>query len=270
MSKHDSTIDLQRQCQELVSRWEHSPADALNIAPELRKLLAKFSSETSLLHAEEAENLGFCRLDHDRAHRCGFPEVVYGENKSSEQILTIFSRLYARHSNILVTRIDLDSASAICKDFPDAEYHQSAKVLRVWRNREVFGLGKIEILVAGTSDLPIAEEAQLSAETMGNEVGVIADIGVAGLHRLLAELHRVRAARILICIAGMEASLPSVVTGLVSRPVIAVPTSIGYGANLGGITALLACLSSCAAGLTTVNINNGFGAAYAASLMNRP
>jgi NCAIR mutase (PurE)-related protein len=207
------------------------------------------------------EDLGFARLDHDRAHRQGFPEVVFGPGKRPEQIAEIFARLAARHPNVLCTRTEAPAAQA--------EHDPRSGLLWLWRDRAVTGVGEVLVLSAGTSDEGVAQEALVCARVMGNEARLIADVGVAGLHRLLAHLDAIRSARVLIVVAGLDAALPSVVAGLVARPVIAVPTSVGYGTGAGGVAALLAALNACAGGVTAVNIDNGYGAARAATLMNR-
>lgn len=221
---------------------------------------------------EPIESLGFARIDHDRARRRGFPEVVYGPGKSADQIAQIVTRLAARHANVLCTRTDEAALARVRERLPAAEgleFEPGAGLLYLWRDREVRHEGTILVVSAGTSDQRVALEAQRCAEVMGNRVEARWDVGVAGLDRLLAERPALRRARVIICVAGFEAALPSVVAGLVACPVIAVPTSTGYGASFGGLAALLSCLSSCAAGVTTVNIDNGFGAAYAATLINR-
>ena len=202
------------------------------------------------------EDIGYARVDHARPHRQGFPEVIFGAGKTRPQVVGIFEKLVERSPNVLVTRTD-------------AEWHESAKLVRVLRDRTELGSGEIAIVTAGTSDIPVAEEAALTAETMGNRVRRIWDAGVAGIHRILAERETLQDARVVIVAAGMEGALPSVVGGLVSVPVIAVPTSIGYGASFGGIAALLGMLNSCASNVTVVNIDNGFGAGFVASLINR-
>jgi NCAIR mutase (PurE)-related protein len=201
------------------------------------------------------EDLGFAKVDHHRALRHGMPEVIFGQGKTPDQISSIAGALQARSQNVLVTRIDPLVAARLCQEHPEAEYFPAARSLRVWRDRTIRGKGKIAVVCAGTSDLPVAEEAQVTAEVMGNEVDAIHDIGVAGIHRLLH--HRERRA------------LPTVVGGLVMAPVIAVPTSVGYGASFQGLAALLGMLNSCSSNVTVVNIDNGFGAGYAASLINR-
>lgn len=223
-------------------------------------------------HAEAGgriENLEWARIDHDRARRRGFPEVIYGPGKTPEQTRELVVRLAARNPNVLCTRTDEAAAALVLEQLPDAEWDPPSGLLWLWRDRTPRSLGTIAVVSAGTSDQKVAFEARRCAEVMGNRVIALADVGVAGLHRLIGELPALRSANVIVCVAGFEAALPSVVAGLVDCPVIAVPTSTGYGASFQGVTALLSCLSSCAAGVTTVNIDNGFGAAYAASLINR-
>jgi pyridinium-3,5-biscarboxylic acid mononucleotide synthase len=216
------------------------------------------------------EDLGFAKVDHHRSLRRGFPEVVFGEGKSALQVLRIVRSLKARRSPVMVTRIPVGVARKVRAANPRAVYHAQARTLILtppgWRSE---GRPGIAVVAAGTSDVPVAEEAALTAELMGNRVERVYDVGVAGLHRLLAFRAILAGARVLIVVAGMEGALPSVVAGLVEAPVIAVPTSIGYGASFGGLTALLGMLNSCAGGVLTVNIDNGFGAGYSASLINR-
>ncbi|MGD9630959.1 MAG: nickel pincer cofactor biosynthesis protein LarB [Pyrinomonadaceae bacterium] len=215
------------------------------------------------------EDIGYARVDHGRAARQGFPEVIFGQGKTSAQICGIFEKLISRSPNVLITRTDLDVFGDIRNIYTDAEWHESAKLIRVRRETEDLGAGEITVCTAGTSDIPVAEEAALTAEAMGNRVQRIWDAGVAGVHRILAERERLQNSRVVIVVAGMEGALPSVVGGLVSVPVIAVPTSIGYGASFGGVAALLGMLNSCASNVTVVNIDNGFGAGFSASLINR-
>lgn len=216
------------------------------------------------------DDLGFAKVDHHRQLRTGFPEVIFGEGKSAGQIVRIAAAILARHQNVLVTRIDAAKAAALMEAFPQAEHIEEARCARVVvRPPENLGRGSIAVVAAGTSDIGVAEEAALTAELMGNDVRRVHDVGVAGIHRLFAHRHLIAEASVVVVVAGMEGALPSVVAGLVDRPVIAVPTSIGYGASFGGLAALLAMLNSCAAGVTVVNIDNGFGAGVAASLMNR-
>ncbi|HYI94071.1 MAG TPA: nickel pincer cofactor biosynthesis protein LarB [Bryobacteraceae bacterium] len=215
------------------------------------------------------EDLGFAKVDHHRALRHGMPEVVFGKGKTPEQIAAIAERLLDRAPNVLITRADPTAWDAVRAGFPEAEYFPLSRAIRVWRDKTVHGKGKIAVVCAGTSDLFVAEEAQVTAEVMGNSVDTIHDIGVAGIHRLMNNRERLCEARVVVVCAGMEGALPSAVGGLVSCPVIAVPTSVGYGASFGGLAALLGMLNSCASNVTVVNIDNGFGAGYVASLINR-
>jgi pyridinium-3,5-biscarboxylic acid mononucleotide synthase len=215
------------------------------------------------------EDIGFARVDHARAARQGFPEVVFGKGKSRQQILGIVERLLTKSPNLLVTHTDADTFGDIRNLATDAEWHESAKLIRVMRDRTERGIGRVSVVTAGTSDIPVAEEAALTAETMGNRVDRIWDVGVAGIHRVIAERNLLNQARVVIVAAGMEGALPSVVGGLVAVPVVAVPTSVGYGASFGGVAALLGMLNSCASNVSVVNIDNGFGAGFVASLINR-
>jgi NCAIR mutase (PurE)-related protein len=215
------------------------------------------------------EDLGFAKVDHHRAVRHGMPEVILGKGKTPDQVAGIAAALLARSSNLLLTRATAEMAARVSQLAPEAEYFAASGVVRVWRDRAVHGKGPIAAICAGTGDLPVLEEAQRTAEVMGNEVDVIVDVGVAGIHRLLDQRERLARARVAIVCAGMEGALPSVVGGLVGCPVIAVPTSIGYGASFNGLAALLGMLNSCSSNVTVVNIDNGFGAGYVASLINR-
>jgi NCAIR mutase (PurE)-related protein len=216
------------------------------------------------------EDLGFARVDHHRALRQGFPEVVFAAGKDADQLKGILASLAARADHILMTRLAPDKAEVLLADFPQAQYHPVSQVLTLSRGEVPDrGRGVIVVFSAGTSDIPVAEEAALTARIMGHQVETLYDCGVAGLHRLLAHQHLLRQATVFIVVAGMEGALPSVVGGLVDRPVIAVPTSVGYGAAFGGLAALLAMLNSCANGVAVVNIDNGFGAGYLAALINR-
>ena len=210
------------------------------------------------------------RVDTHRSLRQGIPEVIYGAEKTPQQVVEIAIALRQVGQDVLVTRVDAEKAAQIVTELPEAEYDPVARL--IWIGPDVVALrgkGKILVVSAGTADLPVAAEAQQVARRFGNEVEMIQDVGVAGLHRLLAATDRIRAARVLIVVAGMEGALPSVIGGLVDKPVIAVPTSVGYGASLGGIAALLGMLTSCASNVTVVNIDNGFGAAHVATLINR-
>ncbi len=221
-----------------------------------------------VLRSSPFEDLGFARVDHHRSVRQGFPEVILGLGKTSAQIAAIAAEIVGRGSTLLVTRADEAAYEAVRARVPGALYHADAKLITLRQQDVTPGKGTIMVAAAGTSDLPVAEEAARTAELMGNEVDRLYDVGVAGLHRLLGERKRLSAARVIIVVAGMEGALPSVVAGLVSAPVIAVPTSIGYGASFGGLAALLGMLNSCALGVSVVNIDNGFGAAATASLIN--
>lgn len=227
------------------------------------------SDATQRLKNLSYEDIGFARIDHDRASRQGFPEVIFGQGKTREQIVGIFEKLIARSPNVLITRTTADVFGEIRNVYTESEWHETANLIRVWREKDDLGQGEISVVTAGTSDIPVAEEAALTAETMGNRVKRIWDAGVAGIHRILSEREILQASRVVIVVAGMEGALPSVVGGLVKVPVIAVPTSIGYGASFGGVAALLGMLNSCASNVTVVNIDNGFGAGFTASLINR-
>jgi pyridinium-3,5-biscarboxylic acid mononucleotide synthase len=215
------------------------------------------------------EDLEFARVDHHRALRQGFPEVIFGQGKTVEQITQIAERILAYHSNLLVSRTTEEVFLAIAKLDAAAEFHREARMVSVRRDRTERGAGMIAVISAGTSDIPVAEEAAVTATAMGNRVARIFDVGVAGIHRLFGARAEFESARVVIVVAGMEGALPSVVGGLVSVPVIAVPTSIGYGAAFAGLAALLGMLNSCASNVAVVNIDNGFGAGYVASLINR-
>jgi NCAIR mutase (PurE)-related protein len=214
------------------------------------------------------EDLGFARVDHHRRVRQGFPEVIFGPGKTPEQVAAIAERIVAAGHGLLVTRTSAEAFAAVRGRVPDAEFHPLARIITRTSPAAPPGRGTVLVAAAGTADLPVAEEAAISAEVMGNTVDRLFDVGVAGLHRLLAEHPRLVAARVIVVVAGMEGALPSVVGGLVDVPVIAVPTSVGYGASFGGLTALLAMLNSCATGISVVNIDNGFGAAAIASTIN--
>jgi NCAIR mutase (PurE)-related protein len=248
-------------------------------APRLRDILDRVhSGELSPTAAEAAladelrtlpfEDLGFARVDHHRALRQGFPEVILGLGKTPAQIASIAERIVSRGQTLLVTRADEAAYAAVREVVPGAEHHAVARAITLKQNDIRPGHGTVLVAAAGTSDLPVAEEAAVTADVMGNAVDRLYDVGVAGLHRLLREHERLRRARVVVVTAGMEGALPSVVAGLVDVPVIAVPTSVGYGASFGGIAALLGMLNSCANGVSVVNIDNGFGAGCIASLIN--
>jgi NCAIR mutase (PurE)-related protein len=215
------------------------------------------------------EDLGFARVDHHRTLRQGFPEVIFGLGKKPQQVARIVRSLISQRSNILITRVDKSVHSQVKRVTGKAVYHDAARAVTIEQDATIYGEGRIHVVCAGTSDIPVAEEAALTARVMGNVVETTYDAGVAGIHRLLTVHDALRQARAVVVVAGMEGALPSVVGGLVSAPVIAVPTSVGYGSSFGGLTALLAMLNSCASNVTVVNIDNGFGAGYVASLINR-
>jgi NCAIR mutase (PurE)-related protein len=214
------------------------------------------------------EDLGFAKIDHHRRIRNGYPEVIYGEGKTPSQVAEIFARLADHNPNVLCTRSSSAAAEAVLKRVPEARYHELCRLVELRRD-PAEPRGCVAVAAAGTSDLPVAEEAALSLEVFGSKVERLYDVGVAGIHRLFAHLERLRSAHCVVAVAGMEGALPSVVGGLVDAPVIAVPTSVGYGTSFGGITALFAMLNSCASGISVVNIDNGFGAAYQADMINK-
>lgn len=216
------------------------------------------------------EDIGLAHIDHHRGLRRGLSEVIFGGGKEAEDIIAIMDKIVRQDENVLVTRLSPEKAGKIREKFPGSVYHSRSKALTlIKRPGKISGRGTILIISAGTSDIPVAEEAALTARFMGNEVETVYDVGVSGLHRILAHRESLSRASVVVVVAGMEGALPSVIGGLVDKPVIAVPTSIGYGASFEGIAALLGMLNSCAAGVTVVNIDNGFGAGYAASVINR-
>lgn len=215
------------------------------------------------------EDLGFANIDHHRSLRTGYPEAVFCQGKTSAQIAEIMRQLADKSENIMGTRATEENFQAVREQVPDAEYDETARIIKRVKNPILKTVKNIAVVTAGTADIPVAEEAAVTAEILGNPVDRIYDVGVAGIHRLFDKLDRIRAANVVVVVAGMEGALASVVGGLVDKPVIAVPTSIGYGANLGGLSALLSMLNSCANGVGIVNIDNGFGAAYLASNINR-
>jgi NCAIR mutase (PurE)-related protein len=251
---HDSRFTAIAALFDAVRRGALDPVEAERLAREA-------------LAAQPAEDLGYARVDHHRAIRQGFPEVIFGQGKTADQVAGIAQAIHLRGHSLLVTRTDAAAFREVAKVVPDARFHEQARIIE--RRADVpRGHGVILIAAAGTSDIPVAEEAAISAEVMGNDVDRLYDVGVAGLHRLLSQHERVQTARVIVAVAGMEGALASVIGGLVRVPVIAVPTSVGYGASFGGITALLAMLNSCATGVSVVNIDNGFGAAAIASSIN--
>ena len=242
---------------------------------EAIQLLEKFRAGSvgrgQVLRAFQAAptaDLGFAQVDTHRALRKGFPEVIFGAGKSPAQVVKIAAKLVAHEQRVLVTRLTPEHARALRKKFKRAVHHEAARCVTIENQPLAKRPGSIAVICAGTSDLAVAEEAAVTAEIMGNRVERIVDAGVAGLHRILSRLETIQRANVLVVVAGMEGALPSVVAGLVSKPVIAVPTSVGYGASFGGVAALLGMLNSCGSGVTVVNIDNGFGAGYAASQIN--
>ena len=242
----------------------------------LKKLLSAVANgETTVSDASDAlkhlslEDIGYAHIDHHRTLRKGFPEVIFGEGKTSEQIIGIMEKMTLQDEIILVTRLDAEKAETINTIFPDAQYHPDARILILSpTDLPISGNGTILVISAGTSDIPVAKEAYLTARAMGNAVDTIFDVGVSGIHRLFNHKEKIEAAAVIIVVAGMEGALPSVVAGLVDGPVIAVPTSIGYGASFNGLTALFSMLNSCSSNVAVVNIDNGFGAGYMASTIN--
>ena len=264
----------------MASTWQ--PAADFPYNPEtvnsqaLRKLFEQV--RTGKLSADEAverlrhlpfEDLGFAKVDHHRALRQGMPEVIFSQGKSPQQVADIFRRLAEHDGNVLATRATEQQFEAVAARVKKAEYRPLARAIVLKRDRKRYGKGVIAVVSAGTSDIPVAEEAVVTAELMGNNVEHIYDVGVAGIHRLLAHRAALSKARVIVVCAGMEGALPSVVGGLVGVPVVAVPTSVGYGAAFGGLAALLGMMNSCASNVSVVNIDNGFGAGYVASLINR-
>ncbi|MBL0731364.1 MAG: nickel pincer cofactor biosynthesis protein LarB [Desulfosarcina sp.] len=239
-------------------------------------LRAVSNGKTSVENAAEKlknlsmEDIEYAHIDHHRSLRKGFPEVIFGEGKTADQIRGIMEKIIAQEHVLLVTRVSPNKAAKILAHFPEAKFYNNAGMI-IWKKGKIPILGKGEILVisAGTSDIPVAKEAYLTAKAMGNEAGYLYDVGVAGIHRLFKHKELINNAAVLVVAAGMEGDLPSVVAGMVDKPVIAVPTSIGYGASLGGLTALFAMLNSCSSNVAVVNIDNGFGAGYMASMINR-
>lgn len=242
----------------------------VELLEEVRQGKISVSRAVSRLRHLPFEDLGFAKIDHHRALRQGFPEVIMGQGKEPNEIAAIVHALRRRKTNVLVTRLSAAKMARLKKLGAGVQYHVAAKAATwVGKPIKINGKGTVLVVCAGTSDIPVAEEAALTATMMGNQVERLFDVGVAGIHRLLENRPRLDAASVLIVVAGMEGALPSVVAGLIDKPVIAVPTSVGYGASFNGVAALLGMLNSCAAGVTVVNIDNGFGAGFAASLINR-
>ena len=244
---------------------------------ELKKILEDvknneldIDSALEILKDLPYEDLGYAHIDHHRSIRNGYPEVIYCKGKSDEHILGIIDRMNKKNTNILGTRCRKETFEKIIKIYPNAEYEELSQILKIKNEKiKLQGKGKILIITGGTSDIPVADEAYFTAEFFGNKVERLYDVGVAGIHRLLSNRNIIEEARVIVAVAGMEGALPSVVGGLVDVPVIAVPTSVGYGANFDGLAPLLAMLNSCASGISVVNIDNGFGAGYLASIINK-
>ncbi|MBL68423.1 MAG: 1-(5-phosphoribosyl)-5-amino-4-imidazole-carboxylate carboxylase [Verrucomicrobiales bacterium] len=246
-----------------------TPAEATQLLEDFRAGKISQAQALAALGKEPVTDLGFAQVDQHRALRQGFPEVIFGAGKTPAQVVKISAEILKQSDRVLITRITPAHAKALAKKFPKAKHHEAARCVVIEKKKNTLQrAGTIAILSAGTSDQPVAEEAAVTAEAMGNRVQRLYDVGVAGLHRLLARVEDFREANVIIVVAGMEGALPSVVAGLVDKPVIAVPTSIGYGASFEGVAALLGMLNSCGSGVTVVNIDNGFGAAYAASQIN--
>ncbi len=245
-----------------------SPESLRRLLESLRRGEVTTEEVLDRVKAMSFEDVGFAKIDHHRRIRNGYPEVVYGEGKTPEQVAEIFSRLARENANVLCTRASRPIADAVQQRVPEARYHELCRLLEVRRDPSQV-VGGVAVAAAGTSDLPVAEEAAISLEVFGSRVERLYDVGVAGIHRLFAHADVLRQVNCVVAVAGMEGALPSVIAGLVDVPVIAVPTSVGYGASFGGITALLAMLNSCASGISVVNIDNGFGAAYQADMINK-
>jgi NCAIR mutase (PurE)-related protein len=244
----------------------------LSVLDDVRSGKLSPSDAAARLRDLPYENLGHTRVDHHRSLRKGYPEVIYGEGKSPPQVLEIAQSLFKNKQMVMLTRASPEQAQTLLDEFPGAVHHHDARMVVIASSSPASptqGIGCVAVISGGTSDQPIAEEAAVTAESMGSRVTRAYDVGVAGLHRLLAEMDSLREANVIVAVAGMEGALPSVVAGLVESPVIAVPTSIGYGANMGGLTTLFAMLASCADGISVVNIDNGFGAGFQAHLINR-
>ena len=258
-------VDLDIAKEEIVIKSNDSIKEILELVEE-----GKLSSDKAFEKINDPgyEDLGFAKIDHDRADRKGFPEVVLSEGKTTEQVVEIMNKLADKSDNILASRAEKDVFEEVKKHLPNARYNELGKMI-IREKAPLKRVGNILIVSAGTSDQPVVEEAAETAAIMGNKVTRLVDAGVAGVHRLLNNIDKLNEAKVIIVVAGMDGALPSVVAGLVSKPVIAAPTSVGYGANLGGIAPLLTMLNSCASGVGVVNIDNGFGAAYLANSINK-
>jgi pyridinium-3,5-biscarboxylic acid mononucleotide synthase len=253
------------------NRWHNrrvTPVEGKELLEKFRNGAVELDAVLRAFQSAPVAELPFAQVDLHRALRKGFPEVIFGSGKTPEQVVAIAAEILQREKHLLVTRITPEHAAQLSARFPSAVHHEKARCVTISQSAVERRAGSIAVVCAGTSDIPVAEEAVVTAEIMGNNVERIYDVGVAGLHRLFRKLDQIQKANVIVVVAGMEGALPSVVAGLVSRPVIAVPTSIGYGASFGGLAALLGMLNSCGSGVTVVNIDNGFGAGYAASQIN--
>ncbi|MEX0680449.1 MAG: nickel pincer cofactor biosynthesis protein LarB [Balneolales bacterium] len=240
-----------------------------NLLDDVRKGETNVDKALKKLTDLPYKELGFAKIDNHRELRTGYPEVVFGQGKTPDQVRDIIAFMITRDSNILATRVTPEAAQAVKGIAPDAAYHETARCITIRKHKPVLTRTGIAIVTAGTADLPVADEAAITAEIFDNKVNRFFDVGIAGIHRLYDKLDEIRKAKVIIVVAGMEGALPSLVGGLVDKPVIAIPTSIGYGANFGGLSALLGMLTSCASGVSVVNIDNGFGAGYLASMINK-
>jgi NCAIR mutase (PurE)-related protein len=247
-----------------------SPEEIKGMLQQVKRGKLSVESAVDRLRNLPFEDIGYARIDHHRSLRQGFPEVIFARGKSPDHVVGIVQGMLRNRHNILITRGNEELYELIEPLDRRTRFHALSGAISIQRDRKIRGKGKILVVSAGTSDIPVAEEAQVTAEVMGNRVEFIYDVGVANIHRILSESKQLRSARIIIVAAGMEGALPSVVAGMVDRPVIAVPTSVGYGVNLGGLTALFAMLNSCSSNVAVVNIDNGFGAGYMAAMINRP
>lgn len=247
-----------------------SPEEIKKILEDVKQGISTVDRALEILRDLPFEDVGFAKIDHHRELRTGYPEVIFCSGKTISQIVKIMEMMYEKGSNILATRADAEVYQHVCCYFPDAVYNEAARTIVIQSKPIDMILNSyISIISAGTADIPVAEEAAVTAEIFGNKVERVFDVGVAGIHRLYQRLDIIRGGKVIVAVAGMEGALASVLGGLVNKPIIAVPTSIGYGANFGGLSALLTMLNSCSAGVSVVNIDNGFGAGYIASMINR-
>jgi NCAIR mutase (PurE)-related protein len=252
-----------------IGKSDMTPEEIKKILEEVKTGKASVDDAMNHLRNLPFEDVGFAKIDHHRELRTGYPEVIFCSGKTTEQLLKIIAMMYEKGNNILGTRANDDMFKEVLKQFPEAVYNEAARTIVIKRTKPEPSKSYISIVTAGTADIPVAEEAAVTAEIFGNRVERIFDVGIAGIHRLYQRLDIIRGGKVIIAVAGMEGALPSVLGGLVDKPIIAVPTSVGYGANFHGLSALLTMLNSCAAGVSVVNIDNGFGAGYVASMINK-